>query len=141
MNFFYCRSNHNLSFCDVASICDFIENAGLATISENVEGCNSLSEVVAACLVGGISSMTHDFEYTIFPNPARGELNINAIFKIKTSGSLRLMDGIGRTSYQFEFNNTVINHQIDLTAFVPGIYLLEIRTNRERVIEKVVITE
>ncbi|MCB0528154.1 MAG: T9SS type A sorting domain-containing protein [Saprospiraceae bacterium] len=44
-------SNPSLSDCDAQGICDFVNGQGLAIISSNTTGCNSISEVEAACLL------------------------------------------------------------------------------------------
>ncbi len=80
-------------------------------------------------------------DYTIFPNPAKEELNINVSFKNKTNGTLSLFDVQGHTAYQYEFNEGIIDHKIDLNAFAPGLYLVEIRTESGKIVEKVVIVE
>ena len=80
-------------------------------------------------------------DYTIFPNPAREKLNINVSFKNKTSGHLALFDTSGHKVYQYGFNDDLFSHQIDLASFTPGVYLLEIRTDNERMVEKVMVLE
>jgi cysteine-rich repeat protein len=47
------QSSASLSVCDVASICNYLRNGGTSTISGNATGCNSQTEVRAACAVCG----------------------------------------------------------------------------------------
>ncbi len=119
-----------------------MDNGGPATISDNATYCNSVEEVEAACeLVNDISSINKDFEYTIYPNPANDELNIDAPFKNKTSGTLSVFNIIGHSLYQYNFNEDSIDHQIDVSAYSPGVYMLEIRTDTGRIVEKVMVIE
>ena len=101
-----------------------------------------MDEVEEACKEpNGVSSLDPESEYTIYPNPAKEELIINASFKNKTSGTLALFDIIGRPLYQYKFDENRFEHQIDLNSISPGIYLIEIKTDRESYVEKVMILE
>jgi len=89
----------------------------------------------------GVSSIDQKPDYSIFPNPAREKLNINASFKNRTSGSLLLYDLTGHAVYQYEFKDDHLSHQIDLKPFTPGLYVVEIRTDGGKIVEKVIIQE
>ncbi|MEZ4966828.1 MAG: T9SS type A sorting domain-containing protein [Saprospiraceae bacterium] len=55
-------SNPSLSDCDAQGICDFVAGQGLAVISNNASGCNSLSEVETACLLLPVELTAFDGE-------------------------------------------------------------------------------
>ena len=44
-------NNPQLSTCNVFSICDYLENGGIATISGNADGCNNDMEVIQSCFL------------------------------------------------------------------------------------------
>jgi len=133
--------NSALEICDVESICFFLENGGPATISNNATGCNSQSEVEDSCRTVSVSDINQDSVYTVFPNPAKGQLFIIASFDIVTSGAMVLYDILGRPVYNYWFKDLNLKHQIDLNPYSPGIYFLEIRTGSGRFVENVVLIE
>jgi hypothetical protein len=88
-----------------------------------------------------VQSIKHEIDYTIFPNPAADKLNITTSFKNETSGTLVLYNITGHIAYQYEFKGDLLSHEIDLEIYSPGMYMLEIRTENGRVVEKVMIVE
>ena len=115
---------------------------GSNTYAGGSNGDECLSSVkIGKCPTVGVSSLDSGSEYTIYPNPAKDELIINASFKNQTSGSLALFDIMGHALYQYEFDENILDHQIDLGSLLPGTYLLEIKTDRESYVEKVMILE
>jgi N-acetylneuraminic acid mutarotase len=79
--------------------------------------------------------------YNIFPNPASGYLNVSVDFQHKTDGVLTLFDVKGKTLIQQKFNVTTIDRQIDVSAYPQGVYMLEVRTDTGRIVEKVMVLE
>ncbi|SMC77013.1 T9SS type A sorting domain-containing protein [Moheibacter sediminis] len=83
----YLLSSQSLSTCSVPSICEFIDNGGMAIVSENAVGCRSTGEITAfcgeptECPAGDITFNTQtDLEIfqSIYPNCTviHGDLNI-----------------------------------------------------------------
>jgi len=44
-------NNPQLNTCNVFGICDYLENGGVATISDNADGCNNDMEVIQSCFL------------------------------------------------------------------------------------------
>ncbi len=101
--------------------------------------CTSTVDIISKIEQADFQSQ--EVDYAIFPNPANDELNINAAFKNKTKGTLSLLAVQGHTTYQYDFNSSIIDHKIDLSAFAPGLYLIEIRTENGRMVDKVMVVE
>ncbi len=78
---------------------------------------------------------------TVFPNPAKGKLNINILAKTGGSGSVTIRDNKGRTiknSYiKTNYGPNAIS--VDVDGLATGMYLVEIITNEGVSREKVVI--
>ncbi|MEL7533732.1 MAG: T9SS type A sorting domain-containing protein [Bacteroidota bacterium] len=72
---------------------------------------------------------------SIFPNPTKGEIKIQSTRLI--SGDLLLRDLQGRTLIQRGLKGS--DFSIDLPDIPNGIYILEIRTSAERLVEKLQI--
>jgi hypothetical protein len=65
-----------LATCEVKSICKFLQLGGMAQVSDNAPGCNSVAEIEAACIVS--IEETSGGEPAVFfsPNPATDFLQI-----------------------------------------------------------------
>jgi hypothetical protein len=130
--------NHTVAAIETDTIAQLLIAGGfpgMATLDILDIDCPVISGVSA-------SSLNLEIDYVISPNPASEWVNIFASFKNKTSGSLSLYNVLGHTTlYNYEFNEDSINHQIDVNSFAPGIYLLEVRTDGGRIVEKVMVAE
>jgi hypothetical protein len=61
------RNNSSLSTCEVQSICDYLAAPnGTVTISDNVDGCNSQAQVIAACETVDIEEAVAGSNFSIF---------------------------------------------------------------------------
>ena len=73
---------------------------------------------------------------SIYPNPSTGKLNIS-MPEDKLMSGLRIMDISGRgQSYTFK-NQRQASYQLDLAAFNPGMYIIEIISGNEKIVKKV----
>lgn len=72
----------------------------------------------------GNSNVSRGFEFTLYPNPSNGIINLNLVGLEDTSYSIQVMDAIGRVVYQEQ--NQDIQPQITLDV-KPGIYMLKIK--------------
>ena len=82
-----------------------------------------------------ISSLAHPtFENVrIYPNPVKNKLNIQSPEHCR----LKLLDISGRIVYTYELEAGV--HTIDLSQQVPGIYFLQMKFDRQVLVEKLMI--
>lgn len=79
--------------------------------------------------------------YNIFPNPASSHLNVNVNFQHKTDGMVTLFDIEGKALFQQQFDVTEIDQQIDVSKYPPGVYMIEVRTDSGRFVERIMISE
>jgi len=96
--------NHNLSFCGLTSICNYIQGQGTYYIEDNATGCDNYSEVYASCnisqfcsngsLIFNSQSQIDDF-LTNNPNCTEviGDVEI---FSTPTSTPITNLDGLAQ---------------------------------------------
>ncbi len=114
----------NLSVCEVESICNYLMAGGLASISGNGQGCNTVTEVEEACQLNGTEeSGAH--QVSVYPNPASGLLYLSSgneqiqwEVAVKNSMGMLLLK-------QKVFNGA----PIDLSELPTGWYMLEMKTD------------
>lgn len=126
----YIRGNPSLSSCDVQSICDYlvIPN-GTISIGGNAPGCNSQTEVEAACLVT-VEETTTGNGFTIIPNPAKDNITISyPVITDITALSIFNMSGEKVIERQLDDNET----QIDISVLPSGVYF--VRLQNEKMVE------
>lgn len=70
---------------------------------------------------------------SIFPNPAKNELNIDVKDRVNGDFSLKISDLTGRIVYQNKYDKTLINNTLKLNIgdLVSGLYLVTIQTEKE----------
>jgi len=119
--------NSNLQECDILSICNYlISPNGTIEIHNNAPGCNSQTEVEAACLTSVEENITNE-AITIFPNPATSFITINL------SGGQPIEEAIIYNHIgQKVLNAKPANNTVDVSVLKPGIYFLEVITRDSR---------
>lgn len=126
------EQNHQLSTCEVQSICNYILNGGTATINDNASGCNSPAEVEAACL-GLVSTSSPEDAPTISfsPNPNFGKFEVKGI----TQGTYQIYDTKGRTIQSGELENDAL---IDISRESQGVYFISFFTDNQIYTKKII---
>ncbi len=125
--------NQHLSTCDVQSICDYLSNPNsYVEIHDNDTGCNNQEEVEEACLVGIHNTITNS-RIKIYPNPATIDfyISVNALKTIEID--------VYNLFGQVVLTNLKPDSKIDVSSLKAGIYLIDIKTNKTRIIEKLII--
>ena len=81
-----------------------------------------------------------DFEFTVYPNPTEGKLNVQTNIPIYNF-NLVLMNINGNVIYSDEMDATEdgINKEIDLSGFAKGVYLLQLYNAEESYVKKVMV--
>ena len=101
-------------------------------IYNNASGCSSLEEVKEAC-PSDIFEVTHGERYfQIFPNPAKKSITIESSSNILL---VTIFDQTGQKVLQ-DLSSTAI---VDVSKLQPGLYFIEIRTDRGIFRKKLII--
>jgi hypothetical protein len=128
-------NNTFLPTCAVKSICQYIANpSGTIEIHDNASGCNSLNEVEEDCKHIGIEAMNFEPELTIFPNPAKDVLYLSLRNDIAIN-DLVIYNLIGKKLIHLN----PVHQPIDISAFIKGIYFIEVTSNNLRICKKLLI--
>lgn len=76
----------------------------------------------------------------VFPNPTSGEVNIQANFANKQSGTIEILDLNGRSISQHTFEDKLAeNWNLDLSQMTKGIYLVVMHNGNEVVTQKLMV--
>jgi hypothetical protein len=89
-----------------------------------VTGCDTqLSSTAVLTVVSGLDTQETQFQSAwLSPNPTSGPLVFNAALE----GSYRWMDAWGRTVETGTLQRSTAATRLDLSTYVPGMYLLEV---------------
>jgi ELWxxDGT repeat protein len=105
--------------------------SGTYTVQTFIEGCPSnLSEGVSL-IVTGLENGADTFE--LFPNPIENKLNVNAPAGLS---EIIIRDIIGRVTFHDKYTQPEIS--IDLSEVPSGIYLVELKTVKQKTIQKII---
>jgi len=113
--------NDSLSICNIPSICNYIENGIYPRIEDNADGCNSVEEVTALCLVSN-DSVEFDDDINIFPNPNTGLFRVEGVSKAMYT----IHNIAGQIIQQGEITNDMF---IDISNKQRGIYFISMMIN------------
>lgn len=113
------KDNVNLFTCSTPSICAYLESGGIAYISDNTPGCNSVSEIEAACTVSIEETSGGEPAIVFSPNPAGDFLQIQISDPEKWE--ISLFDLQGRQMFQQNVSGSQI---IEVKDWSSGIYAL-----------------
>lgn len=117
------QNNAQLSACSVSSICQYLQNGGLAAVSSNNSGCNDTLEIAAGCQVSGIHLAEKTGSLTLSPNPVQHSLKLecttlkNASYQVYNANGLKMMSG-----------PLPPNGLLDVSPLLPGVYLVQLLT-------------
>jgi len=108
-----------LATCGVYSICQYFQNGGLAIISKNAPGCNSVAEIEAGCIVSTENTPSSEPNIHFFPNPAGDFLQIQV--SDNESREISLHDLQGRLLYRQMVSGS---QTIGVKNWPAGLYVL-----------------
>ena len=93
------------------------------------------SNVSVNC-TGLVANNNIDNKFNIFPNPVRNSLSIETNF---SNYSIRITDILGNNIYSIK--NVSYNKTIDVSGIKNGTYLIELTTNSEKKVNKIIICD
>lgn len=79
------------------------------------------------------NSKLNDNKIDIFPNPAKDIIQIRSSYRIK---NIQLFDAKGTVLLSKDFNESII--KIDLSSYLQGIYIVNIKTDKEEQLRRIV---
>jgi hypothetical protein len=131
--------NDSLSTCAVQSICGYIASPdAIVEIHNNETGCNSKSQVQAACEVGLDESAVSSWQsaVNIYPNPASNAITISTPTTTLKNTHLTIYNINGQVilSRQITEQQTVV----DVSGLSQGVYFVKVADNRTVQVEKFV---
>jgi hypothetical protein len=88
----------------------------------------------------GTSEKTKDFDLQVYPNPANEKIDIWIPETLFGSITLTLNDLSGRTLFKQNIPNAGTKYSIDLTGMTPGMYLLNVSSEKNTFLKKVIIS-
>jgi hypothetical protein len=79
----------------------------------------------------------------IFPNPSNGNFQVLLQSEDKANIEIKVRNLTGAVIFQFKEQNStgIFQKQIELTGATPGIYFIEVLTEKERLVKKVVVNK
>jgi len=90
------------------------------------------------CEAGLINTPTiRVFHITAYPNPTNNELNVQ--LNLPVEGNLRLIDVVGRMVFEVTVASGNSLQQINVNDLPKGIYFLELRTEEEMQVDKIIV--
>lgn len=127
------KGNSQLSECDIRNVCDYLSaSIGEIDIDANMTGCNNKLEVETACHAG-INELENNSQPIIFPNPAKGILNIN--YNGNQVKEITIYNGFGLKVLN-EIGKPI---EIDISHLHSGVYYIVLNTNNIVMREKLII--
>ncbi len=90
----------------------------------------------------GITEKESNFnQFTVYPNPSNGLVNIQLLNKISDKLNLEIVDLLGHIVYTYTSTSASTNHynQLDLTSLASGFYIVKAEMNGEKISQKLQI--
>ena len=118
-----------------------ISNVAAGTYTVTVtdhNGCTTTASVTVNTSVG-IAQVTNDLPFTIFPNPAKNEVTVDAV-AIDKETTIVLEDILGQTLVTRNINPSS-STTIDLTTYSNGVYFIELQQGGKRAVKKFIISK
>jgi PKD repeat protein len=115
----------------------YLGSASIKVQGINSCGAGSWSVDFPVLVVTGIGELTKQKIVTLYPNPAKGMINIIPLYKMKTD--LKVFNSLGCVIIEKNSLNLEGSYQLDISTLVPGIYYFNILTDNAQQIQKVVV--
>ncbi|MBT6745437.1 MAG: T9SS type A sorting domain-containing protein [Flavobacteriales bacterium] len=108
----------------------------------DVNGCPASDDVnVTVDICGGVDELSNVFSVDIYPNPTKGEfvINVNSVTNTEANISIYSVEGKLVYSNTMQLNKGMTSTEVELTGIATGIYHIELNTDTESSIKKLII--
>jgi hypothetical protein len=129
-------SNRNLITSGNGAVVVFVQ--GIEGGNKNVYQAKVLDASVEPDLVTGIET-GYAAQVAIYPNPTRGQLNVQLPAAASQALPVSLIDNFGREVYTNQFKTGEKNKVISTTEFANGIYILQLRSAKGELVRKKIV--
>ncbi len=89
----------------------------------------------------GINELSHDFKFSISPNPSSGSFNLIYFLPKNQDGLLQIVDITGKMIFEMRLPQWSTLQNIYLPNLAQGIYALKITSGGSSVVKKIVLRE
>lgn len=125
-------NNAFLNVCNVASICNYLTDGGPSEISDNKTNCNSVTEILEACLTP-TQNLTLADQVTLYPNPTIDWFQIASDLSLK--GQYKITNLWGRLVTEGTIPD---QQQLDLSAEPSGMYQIELLIGDQYLVKRII---
>ena len=122
-------------------------SAGFDTLyytTTNAAGCNYPNHRIIHVIAGpeSVSSINNTASFTVYPNPANGNLNITWAAQSTGNGTVTISDVSGRTVYKSSIEMGAANQaRLDISTLKAGVYMISIQSGNGYYCSKLVVGE
>ena len=122
-----------------------MERGGLSqgtymAVITDANGCQIVSSfiVTGSTAITEIKNLSH---FSLSPNPASNEVNIEAEFSEEIKLDISLINARGEKVFSDRVQTDLISRRLDLTNYPSGVYLLELRSGQQVSYRKLIVTK
>jgi hypothetical protein len=92
-------------------------------IATDANGCTAVDSFFVIDCITGIDENFEESSFSIFPNPAKNEIQLN--FLVPTKAKVQIFDALGKLCYSAQLNATK-HEMIDVSNLAQGIYIVKL---------------
>lgn len=105
-------------------------------------GCTASDDVnVTVDVCGGVDELSNVFSVDVYPNPTKGQfvINVNSVKNTEANISIYSVEGKLVYTNTMQLNSGITSTEVELTGIATGVYHIELTTETESSIEKLII--
>ena len=129
------KDNPLLSECETESICNLLDDNGIIYVSGNMEGCNTIDEVRAACQTS-VEELNQEHAMNIYPNPSCSIITLLLSRPTSTVSNIAISNSGGLEMLRSTFEGD--RKQVDISTLPSGLYFIKIWNDKDVMVRKVV---
>jgi hypothetical protein len=106
-------------------------------VNDGFDNSNVKEIDVSVLLINNVPGIHKKVEVIVYPNPVSQYLNIESRQPFE---NIELFSLPGNLLYRFDGQNKTRTHQVNVTSYLAGVYILKVHfTNKESIVRKVII--